>query len=457
MRRALVLAALLMLARAPGASAQSVGSDLLRGGVPTGTATEETVALTLDQAIERGLVHNLGLIVGEERAQAADGAHAEARSDLLPHLRAGASAVRQKISLAAFGFSGLGDFPDSSAPSTWSTPVVTRPRPSSTCMPSVTRESEGLLAEAAHQQQRNTRDTVVLACAGLYLQALAGESRIEAARAQLATAEALLEIASDRKKSGLVAGVDVLRAQVQLAAQRQHLIVAEKEAAEQKLALAHAIGLPLGQAFRLADDMPFSPAPAIAPEEALQRAYATRADLQAAESRVRAAEQARRAAAGEGLPSLGVTGEYGFIGNTASSALGTFAVGAGLRVPLFEGGKVQAKVKQADARLREAEAALADRRATVYYDVRSTLLDLTAAAERVSVATSALDLAGQQLTQARDRFAAGSGRQPRRHPGPGSRGPRVRGSHPEPLRAQRLQRPPSRARWGWPRAAIASS
>jgi len=132
-----------------------------------------------------------------------------------------------------------------------------------------------------------------------------------------------------------------------------------------------------------------------------------RADLQAATSRVRAAERERSAAKGEGLPSLGVSGDYGWIGNSAASALGTYSVSANVRVPLFEGGKVQAKVQQADAKLKQAEAALADTKARVYYEVQATLLDLGATEERVRVATSALDLAEQALTQARDRFGAG--------------------------------------------------
>jgi len=102
-----------------------------------------------------------------------------------------------------------------------------------------------------------------------------------------------------------------------------------------------------------------------------------------------------------------VSGDYGWIGNSAASALGTYSVSANVRVPLFEGGEVQAKVQQADAKLKQAEAALADTKARVYYEVQATLLDLGATEERVRVATSALDLAEQALTQARDRFGAG--------------------------------------------------
>jgi len=400
------LLGLLLLAAVP-ASAQPVAVDALQGGVPAGEPSAAVLELTLDEAIGRGLNHNLGLILGQERVREAEGEKREAQSDLLPHLRAGAYATRQKLSLAAFGFTDFGDFPELIGPFN----VVDAHGYFSQTVFDLHAirhaQSEGLNARAAAEQQKSTRDAVVLACAGLYLQAVAGQSRIEAAKAQLATAQALFDIASDRKQAGLAPGIDVLRAQVAREALRQRLIVAEDEAAKQKLALARAIGLPLGQAFRLADEMPFAPVPPVTPEQALEKAYAMRADLQAATSRVRAAERERSAAKGEGLPSLGVSGDYGWIGNSAASALGTYSVSANVRVPLFEGGKVQAKVQQADAKLKQAEAALADTKARVYYEVQATLLDLGATEERVRVATSALDLAEQALTQARDRFGAG--------------------------------------------------
>jgi outer membrane protein TolC len=408
MSRRILLLSLLLAARALPVSAQgAIAGELLHGGVPSGEPSSTVLELTLDQAIERGLNHNLGLILGQERVREAEGEHAEARSDLLPHLRAGAYAVRQKVSLAAFGFSGFGDFPELIGPFNV---VDARGYVSQTVFDWHAlrhSQSESLSAQAAAEQQKSTRDAVVLACAGLYLQAVAGQSRIAAAEAQLATAQALFDIASDRKRAGLAPGIDALRAQVALAAQKQRMIVVEDEAAKQKLALARAIGLPLGQAYRLADEMPFAPMPEVTPEQALEKAYATRADLRAADSRVRAARQERSAAVGEGLPSLAVSGDYGWIGNTAASALATYSVSASVRVPVFEGGKVQAKVQQADAKLRQAEAALADMKARVYYEIQATLLDLNASEARVRVATSALELAEQALAQARDRFAAG--------------------------------------------------
>jgi outer membrane protein TolC len=391
----------------PAAFAQAPALEALRGGVPTGEVSPEVLALTLDDAIARGLHHNLALILGQEQVRYAQGEQGEAKSDLLPHLRAGASAVREKVSLAAFGFSGFGDFPELIGPFNV---VDARGYLSQTVFDLHAlrhSQAQGRDAEAAALRQRSTRDTVVLGCAGLYLRAVAAESRIGAVEAQLATAQALFDLAQDQKASGLVAGVDVLRAQVELAAQRQRSIVARADAAKFKLALARAIGLPLGQAFALADEMPLNPLPPIPEDEALRRAYDTRADLKAAAAHVEAMEQERRAAQGDGLPSLAVSGDYGAIGNTVGGARPTFTALASLRVPIFEGGKVKAKVQQADARLVAARATLEDTRARVYYDIKTTLLDLRSTEERVQVATSAFDLAGKQLEQAKDRFKAG--------------------------------------------------
>jgi outer membrane protein TolC len=211
----------------------------------------------------------------------------------------------------------------------------------------------------------------------------------------------------DLKDAGVGAGIDVVRAQVQLQRRRQELIVVENEFEKLKLRLARAIGLPVGQAVTLADKVPYAPAPALALDDALARAYASRSDYQAAAARVEAAEAAFRAAGSERLPTLDLIGNYGTIGSSVGTAHPTFMVGANMSVPVFEGGRLGARKVETDARLQARQSELADYRARVDYDVRAALLDLRAADERVQVAQSTVALTGQELEQARDRFAAG--------------------------------------------------
>jgi outer membrane protein TolC len=209
------------------------------------------------------------------------------------------------------------------------------------------------------------------------------------------------------KTSGVVPAIEVLRAQVQLQAQQQRLIFFQNEFAKRKLSLARAIGLPLEQVFDLTDKVPYAALEPMTLESALARAYQSRADVQAAAAQVQAAEATKAATRGQLLPSVRVTADVGKIGQTIDTAKTTYTVAANVRIPIFEGGAVHARVLQADAARQQQRALFEDLRARVDFEVRSAFLDLKAAEDRVAVARGAIDLAGQQLTQAQDRFGAG--------------------------------------------------
>jgi outer membrane protein TolC len=194
---------------------------------------------------------------------------------------------------------------------------------------------------------------------------------------------------------------------VQLGSERQRTTAAKNDFEKSKLQLARVIGLPPGQAFTLSDELPFVPFPDLTLEQALERAYSSRPDYLAAQERVRAAEADRAAAVGEWLPSVRVSADYGKIGLTPSSAESTYSLAGSLNVPVFNGGRSRGHLLQADSDLRLRRSELADLKAGIDYDVRSAFLDLQANSEQLQVATRSRDLAGQQLTQARDRFAAG--------------------------------------------------
>lgn len=379
----------------------------LFGGVPTGKATPDVLPLSLVEAISRGLKYNLGYLLGEQNLRSAQGARLRVLSELMPKLTAGVSETGNQVNLAAFGFT---NFPGIS-------PIVgpfnvfdmraylSQPLLDFAAWNRSKAESENL--KAAEHSLKNTRDLVVLACGDLYLQAATGQSRIDSAKAQMATAQALYDLALDRKRAGVAAGIDVLRAQVQLQAQQQRLIVAENDFAKQKLALSRAIGLPLGQEFRMTDTVPYSPFPAPTLEAALEEAYRDRGDYQGALDLVRAAELKKKAATGSGRPSLNLDANYGDLGQRVTASHGTFTVAASLRVPIFEGGRVRGEVLEADADVRRRQAEAEDLRARIYYEIRATFLDLKAADDRVRVAQGALNLAEEQVRESRDRFAAG--------------------------------------------------
>jgi outer membrane protein TolC len=194
---------------------------------------------------------------------------------------------------------------------------------------------------------------------------------------------------------------------VQLSSETQRSTAAANEFEKAKLQLARAIGLPLGQNFALDANLPGLPTPDITLEQAIEQAYKSRPDYQAALERVRAAEATRRAVVGGGLPSVRVNADYGEIGLSPSDSQITYAVAGVVTIPIFQGGRLRGRLIEADADLRQRRAEAEDLKAAIYYEVRTAFLDLEATSQQLQTGTRARELAAQQLTQARDRFAAG--------------------------------------------------
>jgi outer membrane protein TolC len=385
----------------------STGTSPFMGGVPSGPATAETLSLTILDAIDRALEHNLGLLNAQEAAGRARGARWLALADLLPNVNGRVSETRQKINLEAFGFPLPAGTPPLVGPfNVFDARLTVSQSVFDLRALNNLRAEDHNIAAASHSVQ-SARDLVVLVAANAYLQALAASARAESARAQRQTAEAIFNQASSMKQSGIVAGIDVLRAEVQWATERQRTTAAENDFEKSKLQIARVVGLPIGQPFTLVDDLPNVPIPDMSLDEAVNRAYQARPDYQAALERVRAAESERRAVEGEALPSVRLNADYGHIGLTLQQARGTYSIAGAVSVPIFQGGRTQGRLLQADAELRNRRAEAEDLKAGIYYDVRSAFLDLRASGEQLQVATRARELAAQQLVQARDRFAAG--------------------------------------------------
>lgn len=379
------------------------------GSVPIGKVTTDMLPLSLQGAIDRGLKQNLGLLLTGEGIRAARGQRWEELSELLPNVTAATSANVEQLAIKAQnGFR----FPIPGIPA-----VIgpfgyfdTRARLTQTVFNWKFIEQVRSDAEQVHAADRSyadARELVVLVVGSAYLQTIADAARVDTAAAQQETAQALFQQASDELRAGTIAAIDALRAQVELQTRQQQLIVARNALAKQKLVLARIIGLPLGQQFLLTDKPAFAPLTQTSLDEALRRAYASRADYQSAFAQLRAAELARKAATAGYYPTVSVSADYGLIGITPESTHGTVDASATLRFPIFEGGKVHGDVLRAEAALRQSRQQLENLRGQIDQEVRDAFLDLQAASDQVAVARSSVDLSNQTLQQARDRFAAG--------------------------------------------------
>jgi outer membrane protein TolC len=388
----------------PGSQSSFTGSEA------EGKATPEVLQLSFQDAIDRGLRNNLGLLLSGDQTIMARGERWKELSNLLPNLSARVQEDVQTQSLSALGFKGtLFPFP---------LPRLIGPYNYFDARASLSQslfnfkdlEKERAASESlksARYSYKDARELVVLAVGNAYLMAIATAARIETTDAQVKNAHALYDKAVDQQKAGLSPAIDTLRSQVEFQTRQQQLIAARNDYAKQKLSLARVIGLPPGQEFLLTEKAPYQALTPLPLEIYLQRAYAARSDYQAAQAQVRAAELSRRAATAGYYPSLDLNANYGDIGVTPAQSNGTWQVNGGLNIPIFAGGKTHSDVLEAESQLKQARSQLADLRGRIDYEVRASLLDLSSAAEQVEVARSSVELAEQTLTQSEDRFTAG--------------------------------------------------
>ncbi len=369
-------------------------------------------ALSLREAVGRGLEYNLGAVglntaVRQSQAQARI-----SRSALLPNLNGSLRENVQQTNLRALGLRISVPIPGFSIPSIAGPynyfdlrATLTQKLADLTALNNYRSAKE--VARANMYSAQDARDLVVLAVGGAYLQVIAAQARVESAKVQLDTSKALYRQTFERRQNGLLAQIDVNRSQVQQQTQQQRLSTLENDFAKQKINLARLTGLPPNESYQLTDDLPFAAPPAISETDAIARALATRADLKAATAQLSSASYQRRAARAERLPSLDVAADYGVIGTNPAQSHGTFTVVGTLRVPIWQGGRAEGDIAQAEAALDQRRAELQDIRGRIESDVRGALLDLQAATSQVELSRNNRQLARQTAELTKQRLDAG--------------------------------------------------
>ncbi len=383
-----------------------------QGSVAEGQATGNNVQITLEAAIARGLKANLGLLVSEQLDRDAKATRMRTLAALLPNVTGDVTEnVSQAESCPTFGFKFapnpyftihqiVGPFQYSDARANASVPILD--------MAQIRNYQATKQRQLATQlSTKDARDLVVEAVGNAYLRIIASAAAVTSTQAQVKTAQVLFDRASDQKKAGVAPGIDVLRAQVELKRQQQLLLAQINQFEKDKLTLGRVIGLPSGQTFTVIDPTLGAPLDGLTVEDTLAKAYQHRSDYMAAETSVRAAELAKRAAHAQYYPTLSAAGNYGDIGTHFNDSHGTFAFVGAVKFNIFDGGKIKADELATDVALTNRKNDLANLKGQIDDQVRTALLDLKSSQEEVDVARSNVDLSNQTLTQARDRFAAG--------------------------------------------------
>ena len=387
--------------QASGPTAQS-----FQGSVTKGEATGQTIDLTLDDAIQRGLKNNLGVILSATQTASARGQRLSQLQSLLPSVDGSFKDTVSQVDLPAEGLRipgfptiiGPFGYQDLRGSLNWSLLNVASLR-------------NYLAARhnfaSAQLSAEDARDMVVLTVGNAYLLALADESQVSSVEAQVATSKVSLDQAVANHQAGTAPMLDELRARVDYQSLQQQLIVARNSLEKDKLALARTIGLPLAQSFNLADKEPYKPFDELDVEATIRQAHANRKDLAAMVEQVKAADEQRKAATADRFPTLAFSGDYGDIGVNLKHSHGTGDATGTVSAPLFAEFALRGEAQVAQSTLDTDRARLSDQNAQVDADIRDALLDIQSAQKLVEVARSSVDLANEALREAQERYKNG--------------------------------------------------
>ena len=107
------------------------------------------------------------------------------------------------------------------------------------------------------------------------------------------------------------------------------------------------------------------------------------------------------------MPILSFTGFWLQQGLTPNSVIPAYQYQGSLVFPLFTGGRIQAERAKADLAVRQLQQQEQDLRNRIALDVKTAVAQVDAARNEVTVASLGIQLAHQEVDQARDRFQAG--------------------------------------------------
>src|ERR1039458_9934210 len=372
------------------------------------------VELSLKRAVQLAVSPegNTQVRLTEEALKQAESRTGQARAALLPDLSAAFTDQNLTRNLAAQGIQVTIPIPGFHFP-TFVGPFTTMDARVSASQSvfdfsSIRRfQASKVGVSAARSDVNGNAEQVAAQVARAYLAAVRADADVESAKANVTLSEAVLKQAENQKSAGTGTGIEITRARVQLANDRQRLLVAENARHAAGLQLLRGIGLRLDTELVLTDKLQYIPVDALTMEQAKTQALQERPDLEAQQERESSARLSANATKLERLPSVAAFGDYGSSGTGFDNSLPTRTIGISLRVPLFDGGRRDARRAESASQYRAEKVKTNDLKEQIDLDVRLALDALRSAEDQVQVSREGLELAENELAQARRRNEAG--------------------------------------------------
>jgi outer membrane protein len=266
-----------------------------------------------------------------------------------------------------------------------------------------------LSLEATRLEVENIAQEILQQIAVTYFSHWRNQRRIDVIDANLERDRMLLRIATDQQEAGVATALDVTRAEVRLATNELARLQQETLLLSSALQLKRVLNIGLGDEIIIRDEplglevvrIEFSPA-------RFAGILNQRADYRQAAAEVEREDLALRASRRERLPSLNLSGEWGYASESWTDDMKEqWAVSLGLSMPVFEGFRIDSQTRIAASALRQRELELKDLAGQIEADYRLALQSLQSGARQVEVARRAVSLNEREFELARIRFEEG--------------------------------------------------
>jgi outer membrane protein len=245
----------------------------------------------------------------------------------------------------------------------------------------------------------------------LYFAQLRDLRQVEIIEGNIERNQGLLALARQRFDAGVTIRIDVTRAEVRVRTEARSLMEAQTEVANSMLQLKALLDLDFDRTVSLDRSMIED----IKPPSTLKR-YAVKGELidQRPElwSQAKQLEQSRlasRAASWQRLPTVEVFGDFGYDSGEALDGdhAESWIVGVRASIPIFEGGRIAAKKREARAAVRQNEYLMRDLHNRIEREYRIAMLEMDSRYEQMGMARDEIRLGSDEVEQAEERYREG--------------------------------------------------
>ncbi|WP_404938354.1 efflux transporter outer membrane subunit [Pseudomonas atacamensis] len=362
----------------------------------------------LERLVEQARLGSYDLAAAVARVRQAEASATIAGAPLLPELKAGLNANRQKL-IHGKGYSQLDvspanrslDYYDAELSASYEIDFWGGKR--------AARDSAVLGVQASEFDRATVELTLLSGVANSYTQALALREQARIAELNLANAQNVLHLVQTRFDAGSATALELAQQKSLVAEQQRRLPLVQQQAREALISLAALLGQPV-QALPLPTQS-FAQLhwPDIAsgvPSDLLSR----RPDIASAEAKLAAAQADVTVARAAMLPKITLTASLGSGADLAADLLRTtfYNLSSGLTAPIFNNGRLSAERDKAKARQDELLETYRGAITNGFADVEKALSSIRGLDEQRQWQSEELNQAQTAFDIAQSRYQAGA-------------------------------------------------